>query len=134
MRFSKAGRTTLLNSFQPMHIIGAYAPCWTTASFCYWVSQWLENPRFGRVGTCAADQWKCVPIFATAPDELKLHWNPDEPHQFFWVDDAFGQIQFEPALAAGWNRVFPHMVSAIRNGARVLFTSRTYVYRAAVKH
>src|SRR5437764_14768463 len=26
------------------------------------------------------------------------------------------------------------MVSAIRNGARVLFTSRTYVYHASVKH
>ena len=100
----------------------------------------LGEPMAGKstiaaaLALAAADQWKCVPIFATAPDELKLHWNPDEPHQFFWVDDAFGQIQFEPALAAGWNRVFPHMVSAIRNGARVLFTSRTYVYRAAVKH
>ena len=100
----------------------------------------LGEPMAGKstiaaaLALAAADQWKCVPIFATAPDELKLHWNPDEPHQFFWVDDAFGQIQFEPALAAGWNRVFPHMVSAIRNGARVLLTSRTHIYRAAVKH
>jgi molybdopterin converting factor small subunit len=100
----------------------------------------LGEPMAGKstiaaaLALAAADQWKCVPVFATTPEEVKLHWNPDEPHQFFWVDDVFGQIQFEPALAAGWNRVFPHMLSAIRNGARVLFTSRTYVYRAAAKH
>ena len=36
--------------------------------------------------------------------------------------------------AAEWNRVFPHMHTAIRRGARVLFTSRDYIYHSARQH
>jgi hypothetical protein len=99
----------------------------------------LGDPMAGKstiaaaLALAAADQWNCAPVFVRNADEFQLHWNPDEPQQMFWVDDAFGQIQFEPFLAAGWNRVFPHLFAAIRKGARVLFTSRTYVYRGALR-
>lgn len=35
---------------------------------------------------------------------------------------------------SAWNRAFAHVNAAIRRGARVVFTSRDYVYRAARKH
>src|SRR5439155_2714170 len=47
------------------------------------------------------------------------------------VDDAFGQTQFDPSLAEGWNRLFPHLLAAVRKGARFLFTSRNYIYQEA---
>ncbi len=97
----------------------------------------LGEPMAGKstiaaaLAIAAADQWKCIPVFASHPDEFKNHWNPDEPNQFFWVDDAFGQTQFDPALADGWSRLFPHLTAAIQKGARFLFTSRNYIYQAA---
>ena len=97
----------------------------------------LGDPMAGKstiaaaLALAAADQWKCVPVFISHPDDFKEHWNPDEPKQFFWVDDVFGQTQFDSSLAAGWNRMFSHLNAAIKNGARVLFTSRTYIYQAA---
>jgi hypothetical protein len=50
------------------------------------------------------------------------------------VDDAFGATQFDWSEAAAWNRSFSHLQSAIRKGARVVFTSRDYIYRSARQH
>jgi hypothetical protein len=99
----------------------------------------LGDPMAGKstiaaaLAIAAADQSKCVPVFATHPDDFKAHWNPNEPNQFFWVDDAFGQTQFDPELAEGWSRLFPHLAAAIRKGTRILFTSRNYIFETA-KH
>jgi hypothetical protein len=57
--------------------------------------------------------------------------NPHEPKQFFWVDDAFGATQLDWSSVAAWNRVFPHIYAALRRGARVVMTSRDYIYRSA---
>ncbi len=71
----------------------------------------LGDPMAGKstiaasLALAAADQWQCIPVFVTDPDDFKAHWNPDEPKQFFWVDDAFGQTQFDSSLAEGWNRL-----------------------------
>ncbi|HUI05560.1 MAG TPA: hypothetical protein VL486_00995 [Verrucomicrobiae bacterium] len=98
----------------------------------------LGDPMAGKstiaasLALAAADQWGCRPVFISHPDDFKQHWNPDEPKQMFWVDDAFGQTQFQSSLTQGWNRQFPRLSAAIRSGARVLFTSRTYVYNAAL--
>jgi hypothetical protein len=97
----------------------------------------LGDPMAGKstiaaaLAIAAADQSKCIPVFATHPDDFEKHWNPNEPNQFFWVDDAFGQTQFDPALAEGWSRLFPYLTAAIRKGTRILFTSRNYIYEAA---
>ena len=97
----------------------------------------LGEPMAGKstiaaaLALAAADQWNCLPVFISHPDDFKSHWNPDELSQFFWVDDAFGQTQYDSSLASGWNRTFPLMSAAIRKGARILFTSRTYIYRSA---
>ena len=97
----------------------------------------LGDPMAGKstiaasLALAAADQWQCIPVFVTDPDDFKAHWNPDEPKQFFWVDDAFGQTQFDSSLAEGWNRLFPLLNAALRKGTKILFTSRTYIFYAA---
>ena len=97
----------------------------------------LGDPMAGKstiaaaLALAAADQWNCLPVFVSHPNDFREHWNPNEPKQLFWVDDAFGQTQLDSSLCEGWNRTFPHLAAAIRKGARVLFTSRTYIYQAA---
>ena len=82
----------------------------------------------------ALDNWKCSTLKVRDADEFVLHSNPHEPHQFFWVDDAFGATQLDLTSVTLWNGAFAHMHAAIRRGARVVFTSRDYVYRAAREH
>ena len=35
---------------------------------------------------------------ARSASELVTYWNPNEPNQFFWVDDAFGAVRHEEQL------------------------------------
>ena len=79
----------------------------------------------------ALDDGAIGTIRVTSPQEFKQHWNPHEPNQFFWVDDAFGPTQYQRAFADGWNQELPTLRAAIKAGARVLFTSRTYIWEAA---
>ena len=79
----------------------------------------------------ALDNWKCSTVVIRNADDFQRHSNPNEPHQFFWVDDVFGTTQYQRSTAYEWNQVFPYVHAAIRRGARVLFTSRDYIYRAA---
>ena len=79
----------------------------------------------------AIDLWGSSTLKIRSADEFVEHWNPHEPKQFFWVDDAFGPTQLQRELVQDWNRAFPHMLAAIRKGTRLLFTSRDYIYRAA---
>jgi hypothetical protein len=81
----------------------------------------------------AADKWRCELVRVTEPREFTQHWNPNASDQFFWVDDAFGSTQYERELALAWNRIFPALESAIKKGAKAVFTSRDYVYTAAMK-
>lgn len=80
----------------------------------------------------AIDQWGCSTLKICDSDGFMNHWNPHEPHQFFWIDDAFGVTQYQRFLVDDWNRIFPHINAAINKGARILFTSRDYIYRAAL--
>jgi hypothetical protein len=80
----------------------------------------------------ALDSWSSSTFKIRSADEFAEHWNPDDPHQFFWVDDAFGVTQYQREAALRWNGVFPHMAAAVRHGARVVFTSRDYIYHAAL--
>ena len=79
----------------------------------------------------AIDSWQCSTLKIESADEFRTHWNPNEPRQFFWVDDAFGVTQYQRDSVDAWNRTFPHMKAAIDKGARVLFTSRDYIYQSA---
>ncbi len=100
----------------------------------------LGEPACGKSTIAAAlavgalDEWGCSTFKVRDADDFVAHSNPHEPKQFFWVDDAFGATQFDWSSASAWNRVFPHMQAAIRRGARVLFTSRNYIYHSARQH
>lgn len=65
----------------------------------------------------------------SAPEQLEL-WRPDE-RQFLWVDDAFGPTQYEPARVQRWNAELPRLRAAVRNRARVVFTTRNYIWERA---
>jgi hypothetical protein len=97
----------------------------------------LGEPASGKSTIAAAlavgalDLWGCSTLKIRGADDFVAHWNPHEPRQFFWVDDAFGPTQYDAGAANEWNRVFSHLESAIHRGARVLFTSRDYIYKAA---
>ena len=67
-----------------------------------------------------------------APDQLNL-WHPGEK-QFLWVDDAFGPNQFDVARMSRWNAELGTLRAAVEGGARVVFTSRNYIWEAAKSH
>jgi hypothetical protein len=79
----------------------------------------------------ALDHWHAPTIRVTSPEDIMRHWNPDDPKQFFWIDDAFGATQYQRYIADAWNRQMPLMAAALRKGARFLLTSRTYIWRSA---
>ena len=97
----------------------------------------LGEPAAGKstiaamLAMAAIDQWGCSTLKLDEPARVIDHWNPHEPSQFFWIDDAFGVTQYEALLAYGWNRVFPQVSAALRRGARVVMTSRDYIYNQA---
>lgn len=97
----------------------------------------LGEPACGKSTIAAAlalgalDLWGCSTIKVRDANEFVQHSNPHEPKQFFWVDDAFGSTQIDWQTTIGWNQAFPHVQAAIRRGAKVVFTSRDYIYRSA---
>lgn len=78
----------------------------------------------------AADIWQCGTIRATSPGEITKHLNPDQ-QQFFWIDDAWGNTQYQRQQTDAWNKILPLIQGAIKKGTRFLFTSRDYIWRAA---
>ncbi len=67
-----------------------------------------------------------------APDQLHL-WHPGEK-QLLWVDDAFGPNHFDVDRMSRWNAELGTVRAAIEGGARVVFTSRNYIWEAARPH
>ena len=55
----------------------------------------------------------------------------DEPSQFFWIDDAFGVTQYESPLVHGWNHCLSQVKAMLRQGAKIVMTSRDYIYKRA---
>lgn len=99
----------------------------------------LGEPMCGKSTIAAAlavgalDEWGCSTIKVRDADDFVKHYNPNEK-QLFWVDDAFGPTQIDWTAAINWSKTFPHINSAIHKGAKVIFTSRTYVYKYAKKY
>jgi hypothetical protein len=97
----------------------------------------LGEPACGKTTIAAMlamatiDQWKVSTLKLETSQQVAERWNPEEPRQFFWVDDAFGVLQYEQPLALDWNRVFPKVKAMITAGARIVLTSRDYIYRRA---
>lgn len=97
----------------------------------------LGEPAVGKsvialmLAVAAADNWGCLTVKARTASELVDRWNPHEPGQFFWVDDAFGAVRHDEQLTGDWTRSMPHVMAAIGKGARVVLTSRDYIYQDA---
>ncbi|MEU6201144.1 hypothetical protein [Streptomyces sp. NPDC047061] len=97
----------------------------------------LGDPAVGKsvialmLAISAADNWGCTAVKARTSEELVQRWNPHEKDQFFWLDDAFGAVRHEEHLTHAWARDLPHVMSAVKNGARVVLTSRSYIYNEA---
>lgn len=80
----------------------------------------------------AIDVWNSQAMKLTEPKDFQTHCNPNEPRQFLWFDDAFGATQYQRDMVLAWNRLFPHMAAAIHAGVRIVFTSRDYIFKAAL--
>ena len=99
----------------------------------------LGEPAAGKttiasmLAMAAIDQWGVSTLKLETSAQMVERWNPEHPQQFFWIDDAFGVTQFELSLSLDWNRVFPKVKAMINSGARVVLTSRDYIYNRA-KH
>jgi hypothetical protein len=97
----------------------------------------LGEPAVGKsvialmLALAAADNWGCATVKARTASELVAHWNPYEPNQFFWVDDAFGDVRHDEQLTQDWARSMQHVMAAINKGAKVVLTSRGYIYHDA---
>ena len=79
----------------------------------------------------AGDEWELQTLILSSSEDLDRQWNPDDPGQFFWVDDAFGSNHCDFNRVQEWNQRLPKLKAAIHKGARVIFTSRSYIFRAA---
>ena len=82
----------------------------------------------------ALDQWYAAILKLDDPSEVATHWNPDERSQFFWLDDAFGVTQYEESLVSRWNYVLPKIQPMLQSGAKIVMTSRDYIYNRARNH
>ena len=97
----------------------------------------LGEPAVGKsviaatLAMTALDHWGSLTIRADGPEDIVTHWNPNEPNQFFWIDDAFGSVRHERALTDNWARRLPKVMAAVKGGAKVVLTSRDYIYRDA---
>ncbi len=98
----------------------------------------LGDPASGKstiaaiLGLGALDDGCLGALKINAPDQLNL-WHPGEK-QFLWVDDAFGANQFDGARMSRWNAELGTLRAAVEGGARVVFTSRNYIWEAAKPH
>lgn len=81
----------------------------------------------------AADEWNLQTLMLSGPEEFSNFWNPDDPGQFLWVDDAFGANQYDSNRVREWNHRLPKLKTAIKQKARVVFTSRDYIFNSAKK-
>lgn len=79
----------------------------------------------------AADKWGSSVLKLNDPAKVEERWNPEESSQFFWVDDAFGIMQYESSLARSWNHILPQVRTMLRQGAKIVMTSRDYIYKRA---
>jgi hypothetical protein len=81
----------------------------------------------------ALDQWGIFTMKVDKASEVIKHWNTKDPRQFFWVDDAFGVTQYEFPLTYEWNHIALKLKAMLRDGVKIVMTSRDYIYNRARK-
>lgn len=98
----------------------------------------LGEPSSGKsviaatLAMASADSDDSLVIRVAKASDFNKHWNPDESKsQFFWIDDAFGAIVHDESLTDMWAKTMPEVMAAIKKGARVVMTSRDYIYQDA---
>ena len=79
----------------------------------------------------ALDLWGASPMKLKDASAVIEHWNPEEPSQLFWVDDAFGVTQYESHLTQDWNHQFAHVKALLKQRKKIVMTSRNYIYNSA---
>lgn len=79
----------------------------------------------------ALDQWKAPTMKLNTAEQVVKHWNPDDPFRFYWIDDAFGVTQYEENLVHKWNHVMAEIKTMLKNGCKIVMTSRDYIYNQA---
>jgi hypothetical protein len=79
----------------------------------------------------AADKWGASVLKLADPGKVVEHWNANDPTQFFWIDDAFGVTQYESPLVHGWNHSLVQIKAMLRQGVKIVMTSRDYIYNRA---
>jgi len=79
----------------------------------------------------AVDQWQAYTLKLDRPEQVTKHWNPEDPNQFIWIDDAFGVTQYESDLVTNWNHILIQVKSMLKQGIKIVMTSRDYIYRRA---
>lgn len=96
----------------------------------------LGEPAVGKsviaatLAVTALDQWEIPTVKLDGPSDI-ARWNPNEPRQFFWADDAFGAIRHDRTLTNDWAQRLPKVMAAVKGGSKVVMTSRDYIYRDA---
>lgn len=97
----------------------------------------LGDPACGKttiasmLAMAATDRWKSNVLKLDSPRDVVSRWNPDDPAQVFWIDDAFGTVQYEDWLVHEWNHRWMELRSILAKGGRVIMTSRNYIYTRA---
>lgn len=76
----------------------------------------------------ALDNWNAPTLVPHGPAQMVEHWNTNQSTQFFWIDDAFGVTQQDDALVDSWSRAWPAVRTMVRRGAKIVLTSRDYIY------
>ncbi len=79
----------------------------------------------------AVDQWQAYTLKLDRPEQVTKHWNPEDPNQFIWIDDAFGVTQYESSLVTNWNHVLVQVRTMLKQGIKIVMTSRDYIYARA---
>jgi hypothetical protein len=97
----------------------------------------LGDPACGKttiasmLAMAATDRWKSNVLKLDTPRDVVARWNPDDPAQVFWLDDAFGTVQYEEWLVHEWNHRWMELRAILAKGGRVIMTSRNYIYNRA---
>lgn len=83
------------------------------------------------LAAASLDMWDSRPMKIESAAAFSAAWNPHEPNQFFWIDDAFGATQYQRHRTDEWNQLLTNLKAAVSRGAKIVMTSRDYIWAEA---